>query len=122
MAGPAVRVVVKRNLFVPFNARMQQAVRGVVGETLSAIAYDVKGGGPNAAPIITGNLRRSYHISMDDDGMSGTVGNDPGIAHYAIYVEMGTRRMSARPHLVPALEAQVEPFKQNIGKALEVTE
>lgn len=70
-----------------------------------------KGGGyvpsrPGEPPAIqTGTLRRSMttELDVDHDGVVGRVG--PGKeGFYARYLEFGTRKMKARPHLRPAID------------------
>lgn len=100
--------------------KLRPAVSQAVEASAIAIKEDVKGGGPHAAPIRTGRLRRSYgHRRIDDSGLVYEVGNDTGIAYYAIYVELGTRRMAPRPHLVPAAEAERPRLAERVGRAIE---
>lgn len=51
------------------------------------------------APVRTGNLRSS--ISADIRGLEAVFGPT---AHYGVYLEFGTSRMSPRPFLGPALD------------------
>jgi HK97 gp10 family phage protein len=101
---------------------MEAAVAGAVEETAHAIEQDVKGNGPHAAPIRTGNLRRSYHT--DRKGLANPVepsvevGNDMRVAPYALFVEYGTSRMAPRPHLTPASEAQQGPHHARVAAAV----
>lgn len=62
-----------------------------------------------AAPRDTGTLKRSYTIAEHQSGdiIGAYVGTN---LHYAPYVEFGTRRMAARPHLGPALEKARRKF------------
>lgn len=52
------------------------------------------------APVKTGALRSSLHVLSLPQGAE-LLASRP----YAIYLEYGTRRMSARPFLLPALRA-----------------
>jgi HK97 gp10 family phage protein len=58
-------------------------------------------GGPR---VRTGRLRSSisHQLTMEDGEVTGYVGTN---VEYAPFVELGTRRMRARPFLRPALEA-----------------
>ena len=58
-------------------------------------------GGPN---VRTGRLRGSitWRIGSDAESLFADVGSN---VEYAVYVEMGTSRMAARPFLRPALAA-----------------
>lgn len=98
------------NRFTEVGAELIAEASTIVNENATAIEQDVKGG-PHAAPVLTGNLRRSYHV----DFAGGTkaeaeIGNDASVAPYAIYQEYGTYKMAARPHLRPATEARRTPF------------
>lgn len=62
---------------------------------------------------IGGTLKRSIGIELRDGGM--TVEVEP-TAHYAPYVELGTRLMNARPYLKPAYEEQKKKFKKDMDK------
>ena len=107
------------NRFPEVAAAMAGEVAATVNETATTIEQDVKGGA-HAAPIDTGNLRRSYHTkftsSLSDP--KAEVGNDPAVAHYAIFQEYGTYKMAARPHLRPAVMAAAGAFKARIAAIL----
>lgn len=96
-------------------------LKEAVKETATAIELDVKGQGPHAAPIDTGNLRRSYHVDFEGTNavqVQAHIGNDMNVAEYAGYVEYGTSRMSAQPHLTPASEAQRDAHDVRVAGAL----
>lgn len=73
----------------------------VVAAALAKVAHDVELGAKRMAPVDTGHLRGS--IAAGGGGMTWRV---TAAAHYAAYVELGTRRMSAQPYLVPALRIE----------------
>lgn len=75
-------------------------------------AYDILGRSQSDVPVRTGNLKTSGHVDTEAGGLRATIGYS---AEYAAYVELGTRRMPARPFLRPAFDA-VAP---QIAKALE---
>jgi len=54
-------------------------------------------------PVDTGRLRASYthEITKGSNFIQGKVGTN---VKYSRYVELGTCKMSARPHLIPAFE------------------
>lgn len=66
----------------------------------------VEGAAKRAAPVDTGRLRASITHEVEDHRAElevvGRVGTN---VEYAIYQELGTRFMSARPFLRPALDA-----------------
>lgn len=118
--------------YAELTAKMVAQIRGVVSDTSHNIEQDVKGRAPKSfadasagppaksAPIITGNLRRSYHVEEHFEGadMYAEIGNDPNVADYAVFVEYGTTRMAPRPHLTPSSEAQRAPFLAKIAAIL----
>lgn len=58
--------------------------------------------GKSRPGYVGGNLRRSitHDVQVNEDIIIGQVGTP---VKYAPYVELGTRRMAARPYLRPAL-------------------
>jgi HK97 gp10 family phage protein len=67
----------------------------------------------------TGRLAQSVKFEFDDNGKSGFVGSN---LKYAAYLEFGTKEMSARPWLAPALEKVnkkiADIFKKEINKGI----
>lgn len=74
-------------------------------------AYDVQAKAKRRAPVDTGTLKNSITVGPAG-GMAVEVG--PHV-HYGYWVEMGTRRMAARPYLMPSFD-EVVP---QLDKALE---
>ena len=62
-------------------------------------------------PVDTGTLKRSIMLDISYNGMTATV--EP-TAHYAPYVEYGTRFMNAQPFVRPSYNAQLTLFKQDM--------
>lgn len=112
----SIKIRVNTNRFPAAAAGAQAALAAAVFETATAIEQDVKGG-PHAAPYRTGNLRRSYHQTRPGP-LTAEVGSDPGVANYAVYVEYGTSKMGARPHLRPAVIAATPGFAARVRTAL----
>lgn len=108
-----MRLIVRFNDYPEKAAACKPLLRAAVRATATAIEQTVK----QTAPIRTGNLRRSYHMQMTGD-LSAEVGSDPGIADYAVYVEYGTSRMGAQPHLRPAVDQEAPVFETRIRAAL----
>lgn len=66
-------------------------------------------------PKKTGNLMNSIsHAPSGDNEMY--IGTN---VEYAPFVELGTRRMSARPYLRPAAEGHAQEYKQVIEQTLK---
>lgn len=59
------------------------------------------------APVDTGNLRSGISKRTLEQGMAAEVFNN---VEYAPYVEFGTHKMAAQPHMFPALEAERARF------------
>lgn len=105
-----VRLIVTRNEFAKLAAGMAPKANELVVKT----AFDIESGAKRAAPVKTGNLRRSLHTTPL--GLArAAVGTD---VEYAPYVEYGTRHMAARPYLTPAVEAARAPFLAGLQKLL----
>ena len=75
---------------------------------------EMQGRAQDLCPVDTGNLKRSIGIDMEDGGMTGVV---RATAHYAEYVELGTRFMRAQPYMRPAFDAQKDQFITDLKKA-----
>lgn len=84
----------------------------LVSRALGATALRVEGAAKRNAPWKTGNLRAS--IAATGGGLRWRV---TAAAEYALYVELGTRRMSAQPYLVPALRAEWPNLMTALGRA-----
>ena len=64
--------------------------------------------------VVTGNLRNSIaHGQLDDK--TEAVGSN---VEYAPYVELGTRKMHAKPYLVPAIEGHAGEYQRIIQQEL----
>jgi len=84
-------------------ARLPEVVRNQINEATSQTAMAVQAGAKARAPVRTGLLRRSIKRSMDKRRGAAKV---RATAPHAHLVEFGTVRMSARPFLLPAAEAE----------------
>jgi len=87
--------------------RAMGALEDAVAQSGEALATAAQ----RLAPVDTGTLRASIHVdSVERSGMSvtATVSTGGEASEYAVYVELGTRRMAAQPYMTPAL-AQHEP-------------
>ncbi len=78
--------------------------RGPVIRDLRRRADNVVRYAKQIVPVDTGALKKSIHRTVLEDG-HGTYIEIGSSLEYAIYVELGTRRMHARPYLRPALKA-----------------
>lgn len=84
-------------------------------EGLAGAAHLVEGYAKVKAPFRYGHLRNSIHVSrVTAREATVTAGAD-----YALYVEMGTRKMAARPYLRPAVEDHVAQLADVIRNAIQ---
>jgi len=86
--------IVTRNRFPEAIAHLEQAAINAVQK----VAADMKADAQQRAPIDTGHLRASAYYRRN----SALVYRVGFTASYALYVELGTRRMRAQPYLIPA--------------------
>lgn len=93
-------------------AEVVQKGRLVVAKT----AHDVEATAKSLAAVDTGAMRNSIGTTISGGGLTAEIG--PTV-HYAIYNEYGTRRMTPRPFMGPALERHSEPFVQAVAKITE---
>ena len=68
---------------------------------------------PHVPPYTTGDTARSITLTMSDGGLTATVA--PG-TEYSMYVEYGTRFMSAEPFVKPAFEIVKPKFLEDLKK------
>lgn len=87
-------VAMTRNGLPAFAAALERAAETAVAKTAHELLADAQ----SRAPIDTGNLRGSGYASADGR-LTWRVGFT---ADYALYQELGTSRMRARPFLIPA--------------------
>lgn len=66
-----------------------------------------------AAPVDTGQLRRSIQLDITRNGMTAVVSAN---TEYAAYQEYGTRKMAAQPFLRPSLNTQGKKFIQDLKR------
>lgn len=67
-------------------------------------------------PVDTGRLRASIRYVLDEAAKAAVVGTD---VTYAPYVELGTYRMAAQPHIFPAFEAHWRGYVRDLKRLLE---
>lgn len=84
--------------------RLLESPEGETGRYLLRAATQVERTAKRLCPVDTGRLRSSitHQMGRDARGLLAKVGTN---VSYAKYVELGTRRMRARPFLRPALRS-----------------
>ena len=88
------------------------AAKPAVEAALAKTAFDVENLAKDAAPVDTGNLMGSIGAAKERELTWRVTAH----AEYAIYVEMGTRHMSAQPYLEPSLASGAD----SLVKAMKV--
>jgi len=94
--------------------RFDSAMQNQVHRFLTSWVADVKASAMRNVPVVTGHLRRTIYATIKD--WVAQVGAE---ATYALFVELGTRRMQARPYLYPAIQEHLPSLQINIIGAIE---
>lgn len=66
-------------------------------------------------PVLTGTLKNSSNLQIEDMGQKATVYYS---AEYAAFVELGTSKMGPRPYLGPAVVAKTGGFRYEMERAV----
>jgi HK97 gp10 family phage protein len=93
-----------------FDSGMQRQVHSFLLNWAKQVEMAAKG----KAPVRTGYLQSSIYSTVKD--WVAEVGAE---ATYALFVELGTRHMRARPYLYPALQEHLPELEMNIIGAIE---
>jgi HK97 gp10 family phage protein len=112
MAGRTGVTIVVRSNRLP---QMPALIKAAVVQEVTKATLDVEAKSKALAPVRTGTLRRSIHSVFEAGGLRGIVG--PSVL-YGKFVELGTRRMGARPYMRPAAEQVLPKFADAVKRAL----
>jgi len=102
--------------------QVKGAARELVAERLEEGAERIKQGARRLCPKRTGRTARSIDKIREGD-LSWVVTHgvgDPERGPIGMFLELGTRRMAPRPHLVPALEAEKPELIKDIETVFEM--
>lgn len=94
-----------------------EALKQAEERTLEAIGVFVVGEAVVRTPVDTGNLRGSINHRVDADGKSVAIGTN---VEYAVFQELGTRRMQVQPFLTPAVEDNVDKIKKIASEMMRI--
>jgi HK97 gp10 family phage protein len=86
---------------------MLRSASGPVGRHVFKMGVNIQSSAKRLCPVDTGRLRSSIQTTTPRDTGSGVSVRVGSNVNYARYVELGTRRMRARPFLRPALAQEV---------------
>lgn len=109
--GTGITVRIISNRLPAYSA----ALRPTVVAEVQRATYAVEAKAKAIAPVKTGTLRRSIHSVFEQGGLRGIVG--PSVL-YGKFVELGTRRMGARPYMRPAAAAVLPGFAAAVARAI----
>lgn len=116
-----VRIELKSGL-----ADLTPQVREVLGALVARTALAIERGAKQRVPVRSGNLKNSIKANAKEarsalraEVEAGGAGNTGTSVEYAVYVELGTVRMPARPFFTPAVEAEGPAFEKAALLAIE---
>lgn len=93
-----VTVTIQFNKFAQIADALPAKTKAVVKKA----SFDVEAQGKNRVPVDTGALKNSISTEFEDGGLTGIIAPH---TDYALFVELGTRRQSAQPYMIPAADA-----------------
>jgi HK97 gp10 family phage protein len=93
-----------------FDFRLQSHVH----RQLESWAETVKILAKQLVPVRTGHLRDSIYAKISE--WVAEIGSE---ATYALFVELGTRRMRAKPYLFPAMQEHLPRLEQIVCEAID---
>ena len=85
-----------------------QSPSGPTGRHVFKLGVNVQSRAKMLCPVDTGRLRSSIQTTSPKETGTGVTVRIGSNVNYARYVELGTRRMRARPYLRPALAQEVK--------------
>lgn len=94
-------------------ARVEERAAAAVRKAAGVVLEEVE----QRTPVNTGTGERSYHVADGDDPHTVYVTNTEATA-YLKYVEQGTSKMAARPHMVPGAEAAKSRATEELAQSL----
>lgn len=97
-----------------FSALVEEATFSQIERALEKVGLTAERYAKLACPVDTGRLRNS--ISHTHDKNTAYIGTN---VEYAPYVEMGTKKMAARPYLKPAIADHIREYKNTIEQELK---
>jgi HK97 gp10 family phage protein len=103
-------------------ARIPVAIRDAINDVHDVTSSEIVRGAKGRVRRRSGLLERSIAYSVDKRRGTAKVGITEGPAFYGHFVEFGTVNMSARPFMIPAVEAERSLIEQRFkvaGKQVE---
>lgn len=109
------RITARVNLRTDALRALQRSVPDKVQKAVDATALFIESGAKQNAPVDTGRLRASIAATVGQPGLRAQVGV---YVDYAVYQELGSRYLAARPFLFPAVEAERARFIERLKAVL----
>ena len=101
--------------FISYKPQRMKDIKSKISRALEVVGGTAEGYAKQLCPVDTGNLRNSIAHEQRDENTEAVGTN----VHYAPYVELGTRRMRAKPYLTPAVENHRSEYEKIIKSELE---
>jgi len=95
-------------------AKFDSGMQRHVHRRLVSLAADIKASARQKVPVKTGYLRSTIYAKVRE--WIAEIGAE---AAYALYVELGTRYIRARPYLYPAIQEHLPQLEAIISEAIE---
>ena len=105
-------------MFTDNSDKCGKAIREAVLDGVRSFADQTESIAKGQVPVDTGRLRESIRAEVEDDGDSVSMALSAN-TDYATYVELGTRRMPARPYIRPAVIQHTDVAVACIATAVE---
>ena len=112
MTEIAITITFEDRRLQELSAELQTKVRQVV----LIAAHNTERRAKELVPVDTGDTKNSIEVRPGPGDMEAEVGPT---TDYAPFLEFGTRRMAARPFMVPAAEAERGPFMAALKAIVE---
>jgi len=93
------------------SSQLEEDIHEILDNAGAAIVDHARG----LVPIRTGALYNSIYYEVDEEQLSVTAG---AAASYAAFVELGTRKMAARPFLIQAALEEREEMNAEVEEAI----
>ena len=107
-----VSVTVDIEKLSKFNNQLDDKIKQVVQIAARNIEKDAKQRMTDWPAVDTGDTRSSIFVDPGSPSFSQHIGPT---TEYAPFIEFGTRYMSARPYMIPALEKEAPRFKEALS-------
>lgn len=91
---------------------MQKNVPEKIINIMHEVGTDAKDVMDSHTPVRSGELKSRNQVQLEEGGF--TLMND---SDHALFVEEGTRKMSAQPFLAPAVEFAIQELNQRLPEA-----